>query len=193
MSSRKDDAMEIRAAATEDDLRRIWELFSEYFAWVRDEHGIDLAYQDIADELASLPGDYAPPRGCLLLAQVERHAAGCVALRPLASDICELKRMYVRPPYRGRGLGKLLGERVIVEARNRGYQLMRLDTADTMLPAQRLYHRLGFRPAPPYYEAAPEITARARFMERVVAASSPSADYFIGDAHERIKRLASPR
>jgi GNAT superfamily N-acetyltransferase len=162
--------MEIRAVVTEDDLRSIRELFSEYFAWVRDEHGINLGYQGIADELASLPGVYAPPRGCLLLAQVEGRAAGCVALKPLAADICELKRMYVRPPYRGRGLGVQLGERVLAEAARAGYRLIRLDTADTMLAAQRLYGRLGFRPAPPYYEAAPEIMARARFMERAVSA-----------------------
>jgi hypothetical protein len=82
--------MELKAAVTEDDLRQIRELFGEYFAWVRDEHGINLAYQGIADELTSLPAVYALPRGCLLLAQVEGRVAGCIASKPPAVDIALL-------------------------------------------------------------------------------------------------------
>lgn len=161
----RDRLVEIRVATTEADLIEIRALFEEYLAWVCDEQGIDLAYQGSEAELASLPGVYGPPAGCLLLAVAENQAAGCVALRSHGEGVCELKRMYVRPGYRNRGLGRQLGERIIAEARGRGYRLMRLDTADTMTSAHRLYHQLGFRPTQPYYQASPEIMARARFME----------------------------
>jgi GNAT superfamily N-acetyltransferase len=157
--------MQIIPVLSGDDLTAIQDLFREYFAWVLDEHAIDLGYQGTTQELASLPGVYALPGGTLLLARVDGQAAGCIALKPLGPDIGELKRMYVRPAYRGRGLGLLLGERLIGEARQRGYHLLRLDSADTMASAHRLYRKLGFQPASPYYQASPDIMARALFME----------------------------
>ena len=159
-------SMEIRCAVTEQDLDQVRRLFAEYFEWIRAEHGINLGYQGTVAELASLPGVYAEPAGCILLAEIEDEIAGVIALKPLGPGICELKRTFVRPAFRRRGLARLLAERLIDEARARGYHTMRLDTADTMLPAQCLYEALGFRPTQPYYEGPAEIMARARFMAR---------------------------
>jgi GNAT superfamily N-acetyltransferase len=127
--------------------------------------GIDLGYQGVQAELASLPGYYAPPRGRLLLASDGVEAAGCVALRPIEEGACELKRMYVRPKYRGQGLGKALGQATIAEARQIGYRLIRLDTADFLSTARWIYSSLGFREANPYYEAPPEVRHVVIFME----------------------------
>jgi GNAT superfamily N-acetyltransferase len=123
------------------------ELFREYAASL----GFDLDFQGFPEELATLPGSYAPPRGRLLLAWEGEEAAGCVALRPLGSEICEMKRLYVRPAYRNTGLGGRLVERVIQEAKGAGYGRMRLDTLPSMVGALALYHKMGFRPIPPYW------------------------------------------
>ena len=101
--------------------------------------------------MAGLPGDYSPPEGRLLLAEYEGHLAGCVALHKLEADICEMKRLYVRPPFRRLKLGRALAESVITEARGIGYQRMRLDTiAPLMSTAVSLYRQLGFREIAPY-------------------------------------------
>jgi putative acetyltransferase len=116
-------------------------LFREYASSL----GINLSFQHFEEELASLPGDYAPPRGRLLLAN-----DGCVALRPLSDDVCEMKRLYVRPAARGTGLGHALVERVIAEARDIGYRAMRLDTLPSMTAAAVMYRQFGFREIAPY-------------------------------------------
>ena len=122
------------------------DLFQEYAAAL----GIDLGFQDFAAELAGLPGDYAPPGGRILLGLEGVRPAGCVALRPLDGEVCEMKRLYVRPDCRGAGWGRRLARRVVDEARSAGYRRMRLDTLPTMAGAQSLYREMGFRPIPAY-------------------------------------------
>ena len=123
------------------------ELFLEYAQSL----GFSLCFQGFDQELAGLPGKYAPPQGRLLLAEVDGQTAGCVGLRPLEGAICEMKRLYVRPAFRGKSLGRVLAERVIGEARGIGYTHMRLDTiSSTMADAVALYRRLGFVEIAPY-------------------------------------------
>jgi ribosomal protein S18 acetylase RimI-like enzyme len=137
----------IRPASGPEDIETARKLFREY----ADGLGVDLAFQGWERELRELPGDYAPPRGALFLAEHEGGAAvGCVALRPLDPPLCEMKRLYVRPEGRGTGLGRRLAEQVIEEGRRLGYGAMRLDTLPSMADAQALYLRLGFREIPAY-------------------------------------------
>jgi len=129
-----------------EDIGIVRRLFEEYAASL----DIDLSFQGFQDELAGLPGEYAPPAGRLLLARQENEIAGCVALRRLEPVVCEMKRLYVRPSFRGLGAGGVLVERIIREARQAGYHRMRLDTLASMTAARHLYRRLGFREIAPY-------------------------------------------
>jgi GNAT superfamily N-acetyltransferase len=122
-------------------------LFREY----ADSLGFDLCFQNFDRELAELPGPYAPPSGCLLLAMVEGELAGCVALKRLSDDVCEMKRLYLRSRHRGTGLGRTLAEQILHEARRLGYQAIRLDTVPSVMgSAVALYQSIGFQGIPAY-------------------------------------------
>ncbi len=136
----------IRPAAFPDDLVVVRALFVEYAASL----DVDLGFQRFDEELAALPGDYAPPRGRLLLAVDGVDVVGCGALRPFGADECEMKRLYVRPAGRGGGLGRRLVERICAEARRVGYRRIRLDTLASMTAAAALYRTVGFEPVAPY-------------------------------------------
>jgi ribosomal protein S18 acetylase RimI-like enzyme len=137
---------DIRPAELPQDLDDVRTLFGEYV----DSLGVDLAFQDFQTELAGLPGKYRPPGGRLLLAWNGARAVGCIALRPLDTQTCEMKRLYVRPEARGRELGRRLVERICQEARDAGYARICLDTLPTMASAQSLYESLGFVLVAPY-------------------------------------------
>jgi ribosomal protein S18 acetylase RimI-like enzyme len=142
------DQIRIDEATTPDDLDQVQRLFRAYLDWLE----IDLGFQDIETELATLPGRYAPPPGRLLLARVGAEAIGTVGLRPLSPGIAEMKRLWVEPGFAGQGLGRRLAERIIEIARIEGYRAMRLDTLGPKMPAAlRLYRSLGFKEIPPYY------------------------------------------
>ena len=140
--------MHICQAATGEQIATIRSLFEEYAGWLR----IDLCFQGFSDELGSLPGLYAPPRGRLLLASLGDESAGCVALRPAGDTVCEMKRLFVRPAHQGHSLGRRLAERAIAEARVIGYSTMVLDTLPFMQRAIRLYEALGFLRRSAYYD-----------------------------------------
>ncbi len=123
-------------------------LFREYQRAI----AIDLSFQEFEEELQSLPGAYARPRGRLLLAFEGQEPAGCGALRPIAADVAELKRRWVRPSFRGKGAGRLVAEALLAAARSEGYRAARLDTLRSMREAQALYRSLGFREIPAYYD-----------------------------------------
>ena len=137
----------IVAATTPEDVEHVRTLLREYERSL----GVDLAFQGFAQEVAALPGVYAPPRGRLLLARDGDAPAGCVALRPITDHVCEMKRLYLRPSLRGKGAGRMLAGRIIDEARAIGYRTMRLDSLPAMTEAIALYEALGFRKIAPYY------------------------------------------
>jgi ribosomal protein S18 acetylase RimI-like enzyme len=150
--------MRIGETSSPEEFAIVHSLFQEYAAAL----AIDLSFQNFADELANLPGPYAPPRGRLLIAWENEAAAGCVAMRPLSDTVCEMKRLYVRPAFRGRGLGKRLAETIVREAKQSGYTTMRLDTLPAMQSATKLYESLGFARRSAYYDTPLQDTI---FME----------------------------
>ena len=140
--------IEIRQAETEHDIESARTLFREYETWL----GMSLCFQGFEEEMANLPGKYAPPEGRLYLAFVDDELAGCIALRKFEDGICEMKRLYLRENARGQGLGNQLIEKLIDEARSIGYSKMRLDTyPPKMGKAVRLYESHSFYPIESYY------------------------------------------
>lgn len=134
--------------------------------------GVDLAFQDFAHEIASLQTHYGPPDGRFLLCECDREFAGCVALRRFDANDCEMKRMHVTPAFRGRGIGRVLAEAIIAEARAIGYRRMLLDTMPFMKEAHRLYESLGFKVIPAYRHNPVEATAFLALDLRAVKTSS---------------------
>lgn len=143
--------IEFIPASTPEQLAATRLIFQEY----ADQLGVDLCFQNFEAELAGLPGDYAPPQGCLLLALLDGEIAGCCAMRPLETvdypNACEMKRLYVRQGFRRFGLGRQLAEAVLDAARIAGYHSLLLDTLNDMEAARALYEDLGFKDIPPYY------------------------------------------
>ena len=150
--------LELREARTLDDVAAVRVLILAYQASL----GLDLEFQDFAREVATLPGQYAPPGGGLLLAMVDGTPAGCVGVRRIEAEVCEMKRLYVSPAARRCGAGRALALRAMALARGLGYARMRLDTLPTMHRAQALYGRLGFEDVPAY-RANP--VAGTRYLE----------------------------
>jgi ribosomal protein S18 acetylase RimI-like enzyme len=149
----------LKQATSDEEVQQVRALFEEYAAWL----GFSLCFQNFDKELAELPGDYAPPDGRLLLATENDRVAGCVALRQIGDGIGEMKRLYVRPEFRGKGLGRTLTETIIQAARNLGYQRLRLDTLPgRMDQAIAMYRSLGFKDIERYYNNPYEAAA---FME----------------------------
>ena len=155
-------SMDLIEAHLEKHVVDVRAIFEEYEKWL----GFDLCFQNFEEELATLPGDYAPPSGRLYLAVDDGRIAGCVALRRFGPGVCEMKRLYVRSEFRGQGLGRLLATTVIDDARRIGYQRMCLDTLPSMGAAIHLYESFGFVEVEPYRVNPIE---GARFMELVLA------------------------
>jgi len=134
-------------AESPEQIAHVRGLFLEYAHSL----GFSLCFQDFDKELAALPGKYAAPEGRLLIAEYEGQLAGCVALRKLDDAVCEMKRLYLRPQFRGKGLGRALADRIILEARGIGYRRMRLDTVEpVMKDAVAMYRKIGFQEIAPY-------------------------------------------
>jgi len=151
MKRRASDTLFMKMVQAESpaDIELARQLFTEYAAWLE----INLCFQNFERELAELPGDYAGPDGRLLLAYVESNLAGCIALRKIGEGVCEMKRLFLRPEFRGRGLGRQLIDTIIKTAREIGYERMRLDTLPPkMNDAIALYRSYGFQEIGPYYD-----------------------------------------
>lgn len=164
--------MQIVQAATDRQLEAVRGLMRSFVEWHYERHH---EYRDLIDshfdtasfeaELEALPGDFAPPRGALLVAELGDQVAGCVALCDLGDGACEMKRMFVDPRYHGRGVGLALGHAVVTEARRIGHDRMLLDTGPKQVEAQGLYKRLGFRRIPPYSDLDEAMCRWLVFME----------------------------
>ena len=151
METQEIPSLQLITPASPQELDAVRAIFQEY----ADSLGVDLCFQQFDEELATLPGEYAPPRGALFLASVDGEVAGCCALRPLDTadypNAAEMKRLYVRKPFRNFGLGRQLAEATLDAAREAGYATVLLDTLDEMETARALYEELGFQEIPPYY------------------------------------------
>lgn len=158
LSIKPDSSIAVVEANTERRLAAFKELLAEYAASLR----IDLCFQNFDEELSSLPGRYAPPEGGMWLALRADKVMGCIALRRWEDGVCEMKRLFVRPEYRGQGVGRLLAQKTIEEACALGYSKMRLDTVESMSEARKLYASLGFAEIEAYTHNPIE---GARYME----------------------------
>ena len=171
-------------AKTDKQIDAARELFKEYAAWLE----IDLCFQNFDKELAELPGEYDMPTGRLLLAVENERIAGCVALRKIGEGLCEMKRLFLRPEFRGKGLGRKLVEAIVAEAKQIGYERMRLDTLPPkMNDAIALYRSLDFKEIEPYYRNP---VPGAKFMELELACTAAgSADILVRNERAARKRI----
>lgn len=169
--------IETLPAQTGDPLNHLLTLAQEYVTWMTSEIRVHYPALDLHeftsehtyDDLRKkFPGDHVPPQGCLLIAQSDGQTAGCIALGPLAPGIAELRTLYVRPAFRGLGVGKALALAALQQARDLGYTTVRLDTLNFMHSAQGLYHALGFTDIPPYLQLSPALQQYICFMELVL-------------------------
>lgn len=142
------EGITVTSACSTADMEHVRALFIEYQQWL----DVDLCFQGFDEELLSLPGAYAPPRGRLLLARINETVAGTVGMWPLGAGVCEMKRLYVRPSYLGRGLGRRLAGAIVDEAKAAGYARMRLDSLERLVAARTLYESMGFARIPAYYD-----------------------------------------
>lgn len=164
--------IKLSQAETADQLEAVRGLMRAFVKWHYDRHE---EYRDLIDryfdpgkfevELNALPGHFAAPNGRLLVATDGEKAAGCVALHGLGDGVCEMKRMFVDPAFHGQGVGRILGEAIIAEAKALGYHTMRLDTGPNQVEALGLYRRLGFNPIEPYYDLDEDMKNWLVFME----------------------------
>ena len=164
--------IKILNATADDQLNHVRDLIRAFVAWHRQRHQKDLSLIDqyfdakaFEEELATLPGKYAPPKGRLQLALYNDQLAGCIALRELDTRICEMKRMFVYPELHGKGIGRALAETLIRDAQTIGYTRMQLDTSVRQVEAQNLYRYLGFKEIAPYYKLPEELKSWLVFME----------------------------
>lgn len=162
-------------AVNEEQIQQVRTLFTEYVEFIRTD--VDTSVDNLDDvlpmagyeqELAELPGKYAPPDGRLLLALNDGEAAGCVAFYKLNEGVCEVKRMWVRPQFRGKKIGRALVETLIAEARASGYATMLLSTVDILTEAQALYRSLGFELTEPFFELPDDLMAHEVFMKLII-------------------------
>ena len=168
---------EVVPAQSGEALNRFIELSQEYVDWIMAEAkrrypGLDIGrftsergYEDVSKKY---PGEHVPPNGCVLLATSNGKACGCVAVGRLTKTICEMRTLYVRPAYRGSGVGRRLAEASIAQARGLGYRRMRLDTLAFLETAAALYRSLGFEETKPYHRVPPALRGRIRFLELVL-------------------------
>jgi ribosomal protein S18 acetylase RimI-like enzyme len=150
---------------TASELEQVKDLFRAYFQFLAQEDDLDISYQGIEEELASLPGKFTPPDGRLIMAVMSEQPIGCAALRRIDEQVCELKRMFVLPQFRGQGIGKALASKLIEDGRTIGYECMRLDTANFWTAAIRLYESLGFQRIEPYNDVPEDLRKISIFME----------------------------
>jgi ribosomal protein S18 acetylase RimI-like enzyme len=150
---------------TAAELTQVRGLFRAYFQFLAQEDDLKISDQAIEDELATLPGEFAPPEGRLIMAVTSEQALGCAALRRIDEQVCELKRMFVLPQFRGQGIGKALARKLIEDARTMGYECMRLDTGNFWTAAIKLYESLGFQRIEPDHNVPEDLRKVSIFME----------------------------
>ena len=150
---------------TASELVQVKALFRAYFQFLAQEDGLDLSDPGIEEELETLPGQFAPPEGRLIMAVTSEQAMGCAALHRIDEQVCELKRMFVLPQFRGQGVGKALAEKLIEDARAMGYEYMRLDTGNLWTAAIQLYESLGFQRMEPDHDVPEDLRKVSVFME----------------------------